>query len=213
MLKGTPAPDPPPCEGRAGGGRPQTPSTAHDRTRATLLPPTGNTSRPAPRQVPIYDFKTSSRAGYTTLPVPASRIVIIEGIYALSEKLRPLLDLRVSITGGGPLLGARAWGRPGTARRVAGAWGPAPPSPGEGRSAPAAGLRAAPSSGAAEGQGPPEAHRAAAVDRPPPHPHRNKPRKGGVHFDLVKRVMRDITRSGQGPEEIIQQVGGGPSQP
>lgn len=31
---------------------------------------------------------------------------------------------------------------------------------------------------------------------------------GGVHFDLVKRVMRDIQRSGQGPEEIIQQVGG-----
>lgn len=29
---------------------------------------------------------------------------------------------------------------------------------------------------------------------------------GGVHFDLVKRVMRDISRSGQGPEEIIQQV-------
>jgi hypothetical protein len=27
-----------------------------------------------------------------------------------------------------------------------------------------------------------------------------------VHFDLVKRVMRDISRSGQGPEEIIQQV-------
>ncbi len=31
---------------------------------------------------------------------------------------------------------------------------------------------------------------------------------GGVHFDLVKRVMRDIQRSGQGPEEIIQQVRG-----
>lgn len=29
---------------------------------------------------------------------------------------------------------------------------------------------------------------------------------GGVHFDLVKRVLRDINRSGQGPEEIIQQV-------
>jgi hypothetical protein len=29
---------------------------------------------------------------------------------------------------------------------------------------------------------------------------------GGVHFDLVKRVLRDISRSGQGPEEIIQQV-------
>lgn len=30
---------------------------------------------------------------------------------------------------------------------------------------------------------------------------------GGVHFDLVKRVLRDINRSGQAPEEIIQQVG------
>jgi hypothetical protein len=65
--------------------------------------------------------------GYQTVPVPSSRVVIIEGIYALSERLRPLLDLRVSIA-------------------------------------------------------------------------------GGVHFDLIKRVLRDITRSGQGPEEIIQQV-------
>lgn len=61
------------------------------------------------------------------LEVPESRIVIIEGIYALSEKLRPLLDLRVSVT-------------------------------------------------------------------------------GGVHFDLVKRVLRDIQRAGQEPEEIIHQV-------
>ena len=30
--------------------------------------------------------------------------------------------------------------------------------------------------------------------------------KGGVHFDLVKRVLRDISRSGQAPDEIIQQV-------
>lgn len=53
--------------------------------------------------------------------------MIIEGIYALSEKLRPLLDLRVSVT-------------------------------------------------------------------------------GGVHFDLVKRVLRDIHRAGQEPEEIIYQI-------
>ncbi|CAA0815319.1 Phosphoribulokinase / Uridine kinase family [Striga hermonthica] len=79
-------------------------------------------------QIPIYDFKSSSRVGYSrTLEVPSSRIVIIEGIYALSEKLRPLLDLRVSVT-------------------------------------------------------------------------------GGVHFDLVKRVMRDIQRAGQEPEEIIHQI-------
>lgn len=62
-----------------------------------------------------------------TVEVPSSRIVVIEGIYALSEKLRPLLDLRVSVT-------------------------------------------------------------------------------GGVHFDLVKRVLRDIQRAGQEPEEIIHQI-------
>jgi hypothetical protein len=67
------------------------------------------------------------RALYRTLEVPSSRIVILEGIYALSEKLRPLLDLRVSVT-------------------------------------------------------------------------------GGVHFDLVKRVLRDIQRAGQEPEEIIHQI-------
>ncbi|KAK8667953.1 hypothetical protein V6N13_105426 [Hibiscus sabdariffa] len=78
-------------------------------------------------QVPIYDFKASSRVGYRTLEVPSSCIVIIEGIYALSEKLRPMLDLRVSVT-------------------------------------------------------------------------------GGVHFDLVKRVLRDIHRAGQEPEEIIHQI-------
>ncbi|TYI46389.1 hypothetical protein E1A91_D13G104400v1 [Gossypium mustelinum] len=78
-------------------------------------------------QVPIYDFKASSRIGYRTLEVPSSRIVIIEGIYALSEKLRPMLDLRVSVT-------------------------------------------------------------------------------GGVHFDLVKRVLRDIQRASQEPEEIIHQI-------
>ncbi|KAK8604601.1 hypothetical protein V6N13_099536 [Hibiscus sabdariffa] len=80
-----------------------------------------------PVQAPIYDFKSSCRIGYRTLEVPSSRIVIIEGIYALSEKLRPYLDLRVSVT-------------------------------------------------------------------------------GGVHFDLVKRVLRDIQRAGQEPEEIIHQI-------
>ncbi|KAJ9709503.1 hypothetical protein PVL29_001131 [Vitis rotundifolia] len=78
-------------------------------------------------QIPIYDFKSSSRTGYRTLEVPSSRIVIIEGIHALSERMRPLLDLRVSVT-------------------------------------------------------------------------------GGIHFDLVKRVLRDIQRAGQEPEEIIQQI-------
>ncbi|GIL79958.1 hypothetical protein Vretimale_12820 [Volvox reticuliferus] len=78
-------------------------------------------------QIPIYDFRSSRRVGYRPQPVPEARVVLLEGIYALSDRLRPLMDLRVSIT-------------------------------------------------------------------------------GGVHFDLVKRVMRDIQRSGQGPEEIIQQI-------
>lgn len=80
-----------------------------------------------PVNIPIYDYKTSSRTGHRVMDVPSSRIVMIEGIYALSEKLRPLLDLRVSVT-------------------------------------------------------------------------------GGVHFDLVKRVLRDIQRAGQEPEEIIHQI-------
>ena len=78
-------------------------------------------------EVPIYDFKLSKRVGYRHVEVPKARVVIIEGIYALSERLRPLLDLRVSVT-------------------------------------------------------------------------------GGVHFDLLKRVMRDIHRSGQEPESIIHQI-------
>lgn len=78
-------------------------------------------------QVPMYDFKESRRVGYQTVEVPESRVVILEGIYALSQRVSPLLDLRVSIT-------------------------------------------------------------------------------GGVHFDLVKRVLRDIERSGQAPEDIIQQI-------
>ncbi|KAG5068392.1 hypothetical protein JHK85_000769 [Glycine max] len=138
----------------------------------TLLQNLHNLKEGKPVQVPIYDFKSSSRTGYSnfnvnlnfkikcnsklvaidseysmksifyyyalnfilkmhpayrTVEAPSSRIVIIEGIYALSEKLRPLMDLRVSVT-------------------------------------------------------------------------------GGVHLDLVKRVIRDIQRAGQEPEEIIHQI-------
>ena len=76
----------------------------------------------------LYSFNFTFCAPYNrTVEVPSSRIVIIEGIYALSERLRPLLDLRISVT-------------------------------------------------------------------------------GGVHFDLVKRVIRDIQRAGQEPEEIIHQI-------
>ena len=78
-------------------------------------------------ETPVYSFKESKRVGTKTVACPESRIIIVEGIYALSDKLRPLQDLRVSIS-------------------------------------------------------------------------------GGVHFDLVKRVMRDIDRSGQAPEDIIHQI-------
>lgn len=29
---------------------------------------------------------------------------------------------------------------------------------------------------------------------------------GGVHFDLVKRILRDIQRTGQKPHEVMQQI-------
>ena len=76
---------------------------------------------------PIYDFKKSERVGYRHVEVPKSRVVVIEGIYALSQRVRSLLDLRVAIT-------------------------------------------------------------------------------GGVHFDLIKRVLRDTTRAAQAPEESIHQI-------
>eukprot|EP00850_Spirogloea_muscicola_P012691 SM000083S22738 [mRNA] locus=s83:264280:268574:+ [translate_table: standard] len=93
----------------------------------TLLENINDLRQGKPVNVPIYDFKQSRRVGHRRVGVPSSRVVIIEGIYALSDRIRPLLDLRVSIT-------------------------------------------------------------------------------GGVHFDLVKRVLRDINRSGQAPEDIIHQI-------
>lgn len=53
--------------------------------------------------MPIYDFKKSQRVGFKEVKVPSSRVVIVEGIYALHERLRKYLDLRVSITGFYPL--------------------------------------------------------------------------------------------------------------
>jgi uridine kinase len=53
-----------------------------------------------PTQMPIYDFKQSKRVGYKTVNVPESRVVIIEGIYALSQRLETYLDLKIAITGG-----------------------------------------------------------------------------------------------------------------
>ena len=78
-------------------------------------------------QAPVYDFRISKRTGYRHVAFPASRVVLVEGTFALCDVLRPQLDLRVAIT-------------------------------------------------------------------------------GGVHRDLIKRVLRDVTRSGQAPEEIITQI-------
>lgn len=53
----------------------------------------------APRlsvQAPIYDFKSSARVGYREVRVPDSRVVIIEGIYALSSRIRRALPPSVS---------------------------------------------------------------------------------------------------------------------
>ena len=51
-------------------------------------------------RVPIYDFRQSKRVGYEDVGVPESRIIIIEGIHALSDRLEGLLDLKIAITGG-----------------------------------------------------------------------------------------------------------------
>lgn len=53
-----------------------------------------------PTKMPVYDFKQSKRVGYKTVNVPESRVVIIEGIYALSQRLEPCLDLKIAVTGG-----------------------------------------------------------------------------------------------------------------
>ncbi|CAI6009983.1 unnamed protein product [Closterium sp. NIES-65] len=37
-------------------------------------------------QVPIYDLKSSTRVGFREVNVPKSRMVSIEGIYALSSQ-------------------------------------------------------------------------------------------------------------------------------
>ena len=48
----------------------------------------------------MYDFKTSTRVAMNTVEVPASRVVIIEGIYALSGQVR-CAQLNAAATIGG----------------------------------------------------------------------------------------------------------------
>lgn len=52
-------------------------------------------------QAPIYDFKHSKRVGYRQVDVPESRIVVVEGIYALSPQLRYALTGRFDVVNGG----------------------------------------------------------------------------------------------------------------
>ena len=160
---------------RPTGGAPTLPARLHN--------PLG---RP---QVPIYDFKESRRVGYRTVEVPPSRVVILEGIYALNARLRPMVRPRRTPP---PRPAARlrapargrsrtaAWRRPLAGGRPGVLTAPAPPS-----------------------------RRSAPPLVPAPQLDLRVSITGGVHFDLVKRVLRDINRSGQAPEEIIQQVGGG----
>ncbi|KAL6043229.1 Uridine-cytidine kinase C [Balamuthia mandrillaris] len=78
-------------------------------------------------QLPLYDFRKSGRYAYVTASPPQSKVVIVEGTYALHESVRNLADLSISIS-------------------------------------------------------------------------------GGVHNDLIKRIFRDIQRTGQEPHETIQQI-------
>eukprot|EP01112_Ceratiomyxa_fruticulosa_P006873 TRINITY_DN177_c0_g1_i1.p1 TRINITY_DN177_c0_g1~~TRINITY_DN177_c0_g1_i1.p1 ORF type:complete len:431 (-),score=80.81 TRINITY_DN177_c0_g1_i1:78-1370(-) len=78
-------------------------------------------------ETPLYDFRKSGRYAYKTFAPPDSKVVVVEGIYALHEEIRHFLDLKISIS-------------------------------------------------------------------------------GGVHFDLIKRIFRDIQRTGQQPHEAIQQI-------
>jgi len=78
-------------------------------------------------ELPLYDFRRSGRYGSLRVGPPDSQVVIVEGIYALHERVRHLVDLAISVS-------------------------------------------------------------------------------GGVHFDLIKRIFRDIQRTGQEPREVIQQI-------
>lgn len=78
-------------------------------------------------EVPKYDFKQSRRVGTTRMLPPASGVLVLEGLYALHERLRPFISLSVAVT-------------------------------------------------------------------------------GGVHFDLIKRIQRDVARCGQTPQEILGQI-------
>lgn len=50
--------------------------------------------------LPLYDYRRSGRYGYLHVAPPDSQVVIVEGIYALHERVRGLVDLAISVSGG-----------------------------------------------------------------------------------------------------------------
>lgn len=52
-----------------------------------------------PTDTPVYSFRFSKRTGFVTTAVPESKVLIVEGTYALKEVLRPVYDIAISVTG------------------------------------------------------------------------------------------------------------------
>jgi uridine kinase len=48
----------------------------------------------------VYSFSGGGkRTGFVTTPVPQSKVLIVEGTYALKAVLRPVYDIAISVTG------------------------------------------------------------------------------------------------------------------
>lgn len=53
-----------------------------------------------PTEAPVFDFATRERAGFQPVSMGDTRVLLVEGLYALNARVRPLLDLSVAINGG-----------------------------------------------------------------------------------------------------------------
>ena len=53
-----------------------------------------------PTLAPVYDFKARQRTGVEPVAMGACRVLLLEGIYALHGRVRPVLDLAVALDGG-----------------------------------------------------------------------------------------------------------------
>lgn len=53
-----------------------------------------------PTEAPVFDFATRERTGFQPITMGDTRVLLVEGLYALNARVRPLLDLSVSINGG-----------------------------------------------------------------------------------------------------------------